>query len=153
MDLQELLRQAANRWGFETVTAIVKKLNSYPILFNGTLRRSISYEQVEPFDIKIYMADYGQFQDEGVDGQDVSHGSPYKFKGNYWGTAYYIKPWADAKGFDNPFGLARHIQSQGIKPRPFFKSVLETRIPDLQKSLNDTYQRYLDDMVSKKSKQ
>ena len=145
-ELQQLLEAAANLWGQETIAAILRQLDSYPIQFNGTLRRSIMYEENEPFNFKFLMADYGQFQDEGVDGMSISHNSPYKFKGNWRGTAYFIKPWADAKGFNN-FALAKKIQRDGIKPRPFFKNVIETRLPDLSVALNDTYQNYLNQAI------
>lgn len=148
MELQKLLEQAANQWGLETVQAILAKLDTYPIQFNGTLRRSILYEEVEPFNLKFFMADYGQFQDEGVDGTDNSVGSQFKFKGNYFGTAFAIQQWATAKGL-NAYATARSIQEKGIKPRPFFKSVIETRLPDLEVVINDTYQKYLDETINK----
>lgn len=148
MELQELLEQAANVWGQETVAAILGKLDSYPVKWNGTLRRSIMYEEVEPFNFKFLMADYGQFQDEGVDGTGNSYGSQFKFKGNWKGTAYFIKPWADSKGL-NSFAVARSIQQKGIKPRPFFKSVVETRLPQLGEVLDATYKTYLDEAIKK----
>jgi len=148
MELQQLLEAAANLWGQETVQAILRQLDSYPIQWNGTLRRSIMYEETEPFNFKFLMADYGQFQDEGVDGTAQGYNSPYKFKGNYKGTAYFIKPWADAKGL-NSFAVARSIQAKGIKPRPFFKTVVETRLPELQIVLNDTYQTYLNQSIQR----
>lgn len=145
-DLPLLLEQAANLWGQETVAAILRQLDSYPIQFNGTLRRSIMYEETEPFNFKFLMADYGQFQDEGVDGTKISYNSPYKFKGNWPGTAFHIKAWADAKGFNN-FALAKKIQRDGIKPRPFFKSVVEARLPELSVVLDTTYQNYLNQAI------
>ncbi len=147
-DLQALLEQAANLWGQETVAAILKQLDSYPIQWNGSLRRSIMYEETEPFNFKFLMADYGQFQDEGVDGTNTSYNSPYKFKGNWKGTAFHIKQWADSKGL-NSFAVARSIQAKGIKPRPFFKTVVETRLPELQVVLNDTYQTYLNQSIQR----
>ncbi len=148
MELQQLLEQAANLWGQETVAAILRQLDSYPIQWNGTLRRSIMYEEKEPFNFTFLMADYGQFQDEGVDGTSNSYNSPYKFKGNWKGTAHFIKPWADSKGL-NSFAVARSIQAKGIKPRPFFKSVVETRLPQLGEVLNVTYQKYLDESIKR----
>ncbi len=147
-DLQALLEQAANLWGQETVAAILKQLDSYPIQWNGSLRRSIMYEETEPFNFRFLMADYGQFQDEGVDGTNTSYNSPYKFKGNWKGTAFHIKQWADSKGL-NSFAVARSIQAKGIKPRPFFKTVVETRLPELQVVLNDTYQTYLNQSIQR----
>lgn len=146
MELQQLLEAAANVWGQETVQAILAKLDSYPIQWNGSLRRSIMYEENEPFNFNFLMADYGQFQDEGVDGLKNQFGSQFKFKGNWKGTAASIKPWADSKGL-NAWAVARSIQDKGIKPRPFFKSVIETRLPQLEVVINETYQNYLNQMV------
>ena len=146
MDLQQLLEEAANVWGQETVQAILAKLDSYPIQWNGTLRRSIMYQETEPFNFNFLMADYGQFQDEGVDGLRNQFGSQFKFRGNWKGTAMALKPWADSKGL-NPWATARAIQDKGIKPRPFFKSVIETRLPQLEVVLTETYTNYLNQAV------
>ena len=148
MELQALLEAAANLWGQETVAAILRQLDSYPIQWNGILRRSIMYEEKEPFNFTFLMADYGQFQDEGVDGTNNSYNSPFKFKGNWKGTAHFIKPWADAKGL-NSFAVARSIQAKGIKPRPFFKSVVESRLPQLEVVINETYQNYLNASIQR----
>lgn len=146
MDLKKIIEEASDKWGRETVAAILKKIDSYPIKFEGTLRRSISYEQ-EGTDISFNMADYGKFIDEGVDGTKIKRGSQYSFKGNYKATAYFIKDWALSKGL-NRWAVARTIQKKGIKPRPFFTSVIEKRVPDLEPIISKAVEDYISSKLS-----
>lgn len=141
MDLKTIIEEASDKWGRETVAAILKKIDSYPIKWNGTLRRSISYEQ-EGTDITFNMTDYGKFIDEGVSGTVTKRATPYSFRGNYKGTAFFIKDWALSKG-KNPWAVARVIQKKGIKPRPFFNSVIEARIPDLEPLIAQATEDYI----------
>ena len=130
MDLKTIIESASDQWGRETVAAILKKIDSVPIKWKGTLRRSVSYEQ-DGTNISFNMADYGKFIDEGVSGTEIKRATPYSFKGNYKGTAFFIKDWALSKG-KNPWAVARVIQKKGIRARPFFNSVIEARIPQLE---------------------
>jgi hypothetical protein len=141
MELKDLLQQVTDQWGAETVAAILRKLDSYPIRWNGTLRRSISYEQ-DGTDIRFNMADYGSFIDEGVSGTVVKRDTPFSFRGRYKGTAFYIKDWALSKGL-NQWAVAKSIQKKGIKPRPFFTSVIESRIPELEPFIAQATEDYL----------
>ena len=141
MELKDLLQQVTDQWGAETVAAILRKLDSYPIRWNGTLRRSISYEQ-DGTDIRFNMADYGSFIDEGVSGTVVKRDTPFSFRGRYKGTAFYIKDWALSKGL-NQWAVAKSIQKKGIKPRPFFTSVIESRIPELEPLITQATEDYL----------
>lgn len=132
------LKQIKDEWGAGTVQAIIKKLDSYPIKWKGTLRRSISYSQEDDLDgnIEFNMADYGKFIDEGVNGSRSVYTTAYSFRGNYGGMAYHLTEWANSKGI-NRYAAARSIQKKGIKPRPFFKSVVESRATDLGQSITD----------------
>ena len=71
MDLKTIIEAASDQWGRETVAAILKKIDSIPIKWKGTLRRSVSYEQ-DGTDISFNMADYGKFIDEGVSGTEIN---------------------------------------------------------------------------------
>ena len=146
-ELVKLLAEVQDKWGEETVKAIIKKLDSYPIKWQGTLRRSVSYSQKQSGDIEFLMADYGKFIDEGVDGTLIKRNSPYSFKGNIPGTAFYIKKWADSKGI-NPYAAATSIQRRGIEPRPFFNDVIESRIDDLGEAINKAQQEYIDKTIN-----
>lgn len=147
-ELTKLLIEVQDQWGAETVKAILKKLDSYPIKWRGTLRRSVSYAQKETSgEIDFLMADYGKFIDEGVNGTLVQRNSPYSFRGNIPGTAYYLKEWATAKGI-NPYAAATSIQRKGIKPRPFFNDVIESRIDTLGEAILAAQQEYLDKTIN-----
>lgn len=148
-ELINLLRQVKDQWGRETVAAIIKRLDTYPIKWKGTLRRSITYEQQEGADgdIDFFMADYGKFVDDGVNGTSTSRGSQFSFKGNWKGTAFYIKPWATSKGI-SPFAVAKSIQKKGIKPRPFFNSVIEQRVAVLGEDITQAVADYMEQQVT-----
>lgn len=149
-ELIQLLRQVKDTWGRETVSAILARLDSYPIKWNGTLRRSISYEQEAGLDgdINFFMADYGQFVDQGVNGTSIQRGSQFSFRGQWKGTAAAIKPWADSKGFNN-WALARKIQRDGIKPRPFFNSVVEQRVEGLGDAITGAIAEYMNNAINR----
>lgn len=149
MELKDLLQQVTDQWGAETVAAILRKLDSYPIRWNGTLRRSISYEQ-DGTDIRFNMADYGSFIDEGVSGTVVKRDTPFSFRGRYKGTAFYIKDWALSKGL-NQWAVAKSIQKKGIKPRPFFTSVIESRIPELEPLIAQATEDYITSVLQQQT--
>lgn len=140
-ELINLLKQIKDQWGRETVAAILRTMDTKrnSLNFNGTLRKSISYEQDKSLDgdISFFMADYGHFLDQGVNGTRSAYSTPFSFSGDKdkirkMGGA--LKPWADAKGL-NPWALAYSLQRKGIEPRRFFDSVVETRIGILGESL------------------
>ena len=145
-----LLKQIKDQWGRETVAAIIKKIDSYPINYKGLLKRSISYEQGTSLDgdIEFFMADYGQFVDKGVNGILQTRGSQFNFKQtSIKGVAYHIKPWALSKGLNN-WAVATNIVKKGIKPRPFFDSVIQSRINVLGESITQGMADYMDDQVN-----
>jgi hypothetical protein len=93
------------------------------------------------------MTDYGKFIDEGVSGTKIKRDTPYSFRGNYKGTAYFVKDWALSKG-KNPWAIARVIQKEGIKARPFFNSVIESRVPDLEPLIAQAVEDYITSKLS-----
>ena len=146
--IEQVLLEVQDKWGLETVNAIIKKLDSYPIKWRGTLRRSIIYEVDEKqSEVNIFMADYGEFVDKGVDGLIKKWGSPFRFRGRFAGTEYHIREWADSKGL-NSWALAFKIQRDGIKPRPFFDSVVASRVPNLESDIDKAVKDYLDKTIN-----
>lgn len=148
-ELVLLLKQVKDRWGRETVQAIVNKIDSYPIRWQGTLRRSITYQQdnTPDGDINIFMADYGKFIDGGI-GQFGPRGTRIP-KTSIPGIASHIKQWASSKGL-NPWAVATNIVKRGgIKPRPFFNSVIEARVPQLGEAITEAYADYLEQAINK----
>jgi len=151
-ELLALLKQIKDQWGRETVAAILKRIDSYPIKWKGTLKRSIIYEQdkTPDADISFFMADYGKFVDEGVNGINQSRGSQFSFRQtSIKGVAYHIKGWASSKGIQNPWGVATNIVKEGIKPRPFFDSVIQSRINALGEAVTQGIAEYMENQVDR----
>jgi hypothetical protein len=151
-ELLLLLKQIKDQWGRETVSAILKKIDSYPIKYKGTLKRSISYEQdkTPDADISFFMADYGKFVDQGVNGTQVNRGSQFNFRQtSIKGVAYHIKPWATSKGIQNSWGVATNIVKKGIKPRPFFDSVIQSRVNVLGEAITEGMAQYMNNQVDR----
>lgn len=146
--LLNIIRQVKDKWGQETVAAIIAEIDRYPIKWNGTLRRSISYEQSEGLDgdVSIFMADYGKFIDEGTGtfgprNQRIPLQSIPKI-------AYHLKQWATSKNL-NPYAVATNIVKRGgVKPRPFFTSVVEKRVNDLGLDIEKAIVQYMENQIN-----
>lgn len=148
-ELEKILDDALNKWGQETVQAIIRQIDSYPIRWKGTLRRSISYDIVNQ-QVEFLMADYGQFIDEGIGIYGPrKQRIPTTKKG---ALAYYLKEWSSSKGLNSWAVATNIIKRGGVKPRPFFNTVIQQRVQGLDKFLNDAYDDYLQTVVNKASK-
>lgn len=152
-ELYAILQEAKRQWGIETVNAIKQKIQDGGIIWKSTLLDSIGLNQDDTLDgnITFKMTEYGKFIDEGVNGIRSAYATPYGFSGDkdkIRKMAWAIKPWADSKGL-NPWAVANSIQRKGIKPRLFFKSVVEARLPDLADRINIAYQTYLNELVNR----
>jgi len=149
-ELIQILLRVKSEWGMETVNAIKAKIEQEDAIFSSQLLNSITFTQEVSLDgdVKFIMADYGQFIDEGVNGLTTQWGSQFSFKGNWKGTAAAVGDWAAAKGL-NQWALGRSIQDKGIRPRRFFTSVIEARIPDLATMLETAYTTYLNQQTNR----
>lgn len=150
MEIDEIIREVKGQWGYETAFAIVNKIKSYPINWKGALERSIYYDQEDTLDgdIEFTMAYYGKFVDQGVNGIFNNVGSKFNFhEEKVLGVAYYLKPWSNSKGL-NPYAVAHNLVKKGIKPRPFFDSVIQSRMNDLGISIQDAVQSYMDAQIA-----
>lgn len=152
-DLILLLQEVKRNWGIETVNAIKARIEAENIIFSSELLNSIGLNQDDTLDgnITFKMTDYGKFIDEGVNGLLLTQNSPYSFRGNWRGTAVAIQKWAEAKGL-NPWATAHSIQNKGIKPRRFFNSVIESRIPNLATDLEEAYATYLNQQINRQQR-
>ena len=144
-----LLKQIKDQWGRETVAAILRTMDTKrnSLTFNGTLRKSISYEQTNDLDgdISFFMADYGHFLDKGVNGVLSAYATSYSYSGDpqkirKMGGA--LRPWANAKGI-NPWALAWTLQRKGLEPRRFFDSVVEARVGILGEQITNGLSEYM----------
>ena len=150
-ELIALINQVKDTWGMETVNAIIAKIREEDLMFSGTLERSILYQQDAAGEISFFMADYGIFQDEGVNGTNNNVGSQFTFKGNWKGTAFHLQEWATSKGL-NPYATAKSIQRKGIQPKKFFTSVVESRINVLGESINQAIADYMNQLINRQQR-
>lgn len=148
-EFTEILRKVKDKWGRETVAAILRKIDSYPIRWQGTLRRSVSYSQDPGLDgdINFFMADYGQFIDDGVGifGPRKQRIPPAR-KG---ALAYHLKTWSNSKGLNSWAVATNIIKRGGIRPRPFFNSVIDSRINLLGQDVEKALELYINNKVNK----
>lgn len=116
-------------------------------------------------DIVFSMLYYGLFQDKGVDGKRVKHGSPFSFKSKMpppskldkWIIQRGIAP-RDKNGRfmtrqQTQFVIARGIFLKGIKPSLFFTKPFEEAVKrsgkDFQKALGGDVAIYMDELMRK----
>jgi hypothetical protein len=116
-------------------------------------------------DLVFSMLYYGLFQDKGVDGKLVKHGSPFSFKSKMpppsaldkWIVQRGISP-RDKQGRfmtrkQVQFMIARGIFRKGIKPSLFFTKPFEAGIKragkDFQKALGGDMAIYMDEILRK----
>jgi hypothetical protein len=97
------------------------------------------------------MKEYGEFLDEGVNGDPQlgsrsAYTTPYQYRGNWKGMGFALTKWADSKGL-NPYAVAWTLQRDGLKPRRFFKSVIESRADDLATAIGTAYNDYLSGLL------
>lgn len=102
---------------------------------SGKLARSISVDFVsngpEAFSVELSIADYGYFQEEGVNGIRKKWGSPYSYKGKMPPAGAFA---AYTNNISERFAIARSVFYNGIKPKHFMKPVIdraEKKIVDL----------------------
>ena len=141
-ELINILNLAKKQWGIETVQAIIRKIEQENLIWEGNLKNSIRFKQEENGDITFLMKEYGEYLDEGVNGTRSAYATQYQYRGNWKGMGFALTKWADSKGI-NPYAVAWTLQRDGLKPRRFFKSVIESRAEDLVRSLETAYNDYL----------
>lgn len=139
-DIQEILNQLLDKWSQDTINEMLRRIDSQDIKWRGILRRSLAYE-ITNQGVDFLMADYGQFIDEGT-----GIFGPRKQripKRSIPGMAYHLKAWATSKNL-NPWAVATKIQQRGgVRPKPFFKSVIEQRLQTQQAELQKGLQDYI----------
>jgi hypothetical protein len=147
-ELVNILNLAKKQWGIETVQAIIRKIEQENIIWEGNLKNSIRFKQQENGDITFLMKEYGEFLDEGVNGTRSAYATQYQYRGNWKGMGFALTKWADSKGL-NPYAVAWSLQEKGLKPRRFFKSVIESRVDDLALLIEKSYNDYLNGLMGK----
>jgi hypothetical protein len=117
----------------------------------GNLKNSLQGNLVfidSKFNISINAMSYATFQDQGVNGTEISYGSPYSF------TSYpnvdALTPYANSKGI-NPYALATSLYRKGIKPKGFVSNYIDDDTEELANNVTDSvWEDFYDDNKNKK---
>lgn len=127
------------------IDAMVEEIKSAAPVSSGDLKNSIQADiklTEDSYTVDILMKDYGEYQDKGVNGTQVSWGSPYSF-GKMIPTSALDK-WVVKKGIaprgNNgeflsrsglKFAIARSIMIKGIKPKNFIEPNIDPKLEGL----------------------
>jgi len=125
--------------------------------FSGALKESIK-SQIEFNDqgtanVSVYMADYGNYINEGVNGTMLSRGSRFSYR-DKMPPVSALQAWANAKGI-NPWALRYSIYTKGIKQNPFIQrsfddGTLDRMAADIAESVwTDFYVAFDDKKINK----
>lgn len=131
---------------------------------SSNLYGSLGYDlKVMPqsFSLEFYMADYGQFVDQGVSGKDKKYNTPFSYT-NKKPPMQPLADWAKArnirlrdekgkykKGDYKTIGfiLQNSIYKKGIKPSLFFTKPFEKAFDNLPEELIKNFGLDLDDLL------
>lgn len=117
-------------------------LNSSGALSNSIGGLPVRFSE-QGAEIQIVAEDYFKFVDEGVDGLENKHGSPFSFKSLNGGGAASFKSWFGGRGItllprfqtyeQQAYAFAVSVKKKGIKPRKILEGLekengLEERI-------------------------
>lgn len=91
--------------------------------FSGSLANSITgkieFDAAGTANVGIYMAEHGDYINEGVNGTILNRGSRFSYK-DKMPPISALQAWANAKGI-NPWALRYSIYTKGIKRNPFIE--------------------------------
>tara|TARA_R110002020_G_scaffold97546_6_gene232524 strand:+ start:588 stop:1073 length:486 start_codon:yes stop_codon:yes gene_type:complete len=124
-----------------------KRKNDTKDLYN-----SIGYKlnvSKNSFSLSFFMADYGEFQDQGVQGafsKKKAPNSPFSFKRNRPIGAKHFQRWAKSKGL-SPFAVANSVWRKGLKPSLFFTKPFEDAFLQLPEELIEQFGLDIDEFL------
>jgi hypothetical protein len=134
-----------------------QKKNSSGALYDS-LEYVISY-MPNATNLKIFMEDYGEFQDKGVSGIKKKFNTPYSYRDKMpppskldrWIVRKGIAPRDDKGRFLNrkslQFAIARSIYNNGIRPSLFFTKPFEKAFSELPQKLEDAFVKDLENQI------
>lgn len=129
---------------------------------SGTLYDSLEYVisyMPNATNLKIFMEDYGEFQDKGVSGIKKKFNTPYSYRDKMpppskldrWIVRKGIAPRDDKGRFLNrkslQFAIARSIYNNGIRPSLFFTKPFEKAFSELPQKLEDAFVKDLENQI------
>jgi hypothetical protein len=157
--MQSIIREQKNYYKtLEKYAALVEEsLKEQAPSFSGSLRDSIKSEiefnEAGTANVSVYMADYGNYINEGVNGTLLSRGSRFSYK-DKMPPISALQGWAKAKGI-NPWALRYSIYTKGIKKNPFVErsfedGTLDRMATDIAESVwTDFYVAFDDKKINK----
>ena len=145
------------------IDAMVEDIKAAAPNSSGELRNSIQADIVlteNSYEVNILMKEYGEYQDKGVNGTQVSWGSPYSFRKmmppsvlDKWIVKKGIAPRGKNGEFLSrsglKFAIARSIMIKGIKPKNFLEPNID---PKLEGLANLTAEEIWDNFVEEQNK-
>lgn len=146
------------------ITNIGEKIKSGAPASSGALRSSIKTDVLQSgntITISLSMADYGYYQDQGVDGTKRSWGAPFKFskmpppsKLDGWVVRNGIAPRSSGGQFTSRKGLnfviARSIMENGIRPKNFIEPVIDKNLEGIADIVGEDLWIELEKNINKK---
>lgn len=115
----------------EYIDSIVELLKQETPTNTGDLRNSIDAEVIPSSNgaqIEISMSYYGKFIDQGVNGIQVSWGSPYSFRDKMPPASAFSSYTSD---LSEQFAIAASVYRNGIQPRDFIQPVIDQKMEGL----------------------
>ena len=150
----DLRAEALNKFAKGVVTQARANLTRQKKNASKKLYDSMDYETkvyANSIRLAFFMESYGLFQDQGVNGKKIKHGSPFSYRDKMpppsaldkWIVRRGLAP-RDDKGRLLPrktiqWILSRSIYNKGIKPSKFFSKALDTKLKTLPNDLFAPY--------------
>lgn len=146
------------------VNSLTDKVKAGAPISSGALKSSIKSEIIQSGNtilINLSMADYGYYQDQGVDGTKKSWGAPFKFskmppssKLDSWIVRNGIAPRNSSGQFTSRKGLsfviARSIMENGIRPKNFIEPVIDKGMEGIANIVGEDLWSDLEKNINKK---
>lgn len=157
-------RDSLNKFAKYVIQQSRSNLSKSKKNLSSNLYGSLGYDlKVMPqsFSLEFYMADYGQFVDQGVSGTDKKYNTPFSYT-NKKPPMQPLADWAKArnirlrdekgkykKGDYKTIGfiLQNSIYKKGIKPSLFFTKPFEKAFDNLPEELIKNFGLDLDDLL------
>ena len=117
--MNEELKKIIENWSDKTVLLILRKIRDEKAVKTGRLYRSIMYE-MDDDSVQFFMIEYGKYVDEGTRGRGPR---------------------------STPRLRSRLGANSGIRPRRFFREVIEKQLLDLVPQLEEGFVRYLEGRI------
>tara|TARA_R110000796_G_scaffold105402_3_gene215454 strand:+ start:400 stop:900 length:501 start_codon:yes stop_codon:yes gene_type:complete len=158
-----LTSKALSNFGQAIVDTARANLKSSGKVSTGNLYRSLDWSidvsKETKFTLEIEMADYGEIIDKGINGTEVSHGSPFSYTNKRppssafdgWSVRKGIAP-RDSKGKflkrkSLSYIIAKSVFEKGIKPSFFFTKAFNTEFNSLPDEVAFAYSEDIENII------